>query len=226
MESPQQRMIAQEGWPLVGGLAVAAALLSWFGAIALAVPIWVMVLGTAYLFRDPPRRVPASPLGVLSPVDGVINAVDEVQDPCLDRQAIRIRICMSIRDIYRVRAPIEGKIVQRWQAKLIGNRCENGDSNDEFDDYGLWLQSDEKDDVVLVVPGGLPFRYPRLYAFAGDRAGQGQRCGFIRFGSRVDLLLPTSSRITVAVGQRVHSGETALATLVHGKDIESPLHQV
>lgn len=201
----------------MGGLAAVAAVLSWYTPVGVAAPVWALVIVFACLFRDPARDVPAHPLGVLSPVDAKVHAIGNVRDPCLNRDAVRIRLCMSVFDVYSVRAPIEGRVMQRWQDKLIANRCANGDDNDDFDDYGIWLQSDEKDDVVMLMPGGLPFRHPRFYAYAGDRAGQGQRCGFIRFGSRLDLLLPASTKINVEVGQRVVGGETVLATLVHAR---------
>lgn len=210
-------MIAQEGWPAIGGLIVVAALLSWYVDWKIALAVWGLAAIVAYLFRDPPRKIPALPLGVLSPVDAVVNAIGETRDPCLDRNALRICLRMPFTGVYSLRAPIEGKVVQRWQDTLIANRCENGDENDEFDDYGVWIQSDEKDDIVLLLPGGLPLRHPRLYAYAGDRAGQGQRCGFIRFGSRIDLLLPASSKVNVQVGQRVIGGQSVLANLVHEK---------
>lgn len=215
-------MIAQEGWSLVGGVAGVALLLSWYGSWGVAAPFWALAAACAYLFRDPHRRVLAHPLGVISPVDAVVNAVGVAHDPCLDREALRIRLCMDLTSVYSVRAPIEGRIAQRWQEKLIGNRCADGDDNDEYDDYGIWIQSDEKDDVILLMPGGLPFRHPRFYAHAGERVGQGQRCGFIRFGSRVDLLVPRSARLGVEVGQRVRAGESVLASLVHVKSADNP----
>ncbi len=214
-------MIAREGWPLVVGVTLAAALISWFTGWAVAAPFWVLAALGAFLFRDPHRSVPALPLGVLSPVDAVVNAVGVTADPCLQREALRIRLCMNLAGAYSLRAPIEGKVAQRWQERLIGNRCSEGDANDEYDDYGIWLQSDEQDDVVLLLPGGLPFRHPRFYAHAGERVGQGQRCGYIRFGSRVDLLLPRSARVDVEVGQRVRAGESVLAHLVRERPVDS-----
>lgn len=217
MDGPRQRLIAPEGWPLIGALALAAAEASWFGGGWATLPLWLAALAAAYLFRDPPRTIPAQPLGVISPADAVVYAIDEVHDPCLERTAVRIRLCMPVTGVYSLRAPIEGKVLQRWQEKLIANLCADGDRNDEFDDYAIWLQSDEKDDILLLLPGGLPLRHPRFYAYAGDRIGQGQRCGFIRFGSRIDLLLPASAKVGVAVGQRVVGGESVLASLVHVK---------
>ncbi len=208
---------------MIGGLVVIAGLLGWYVDGLVALPLWALTVMALYLFRDPPRTRPALPLGVLSPVDGRVEAVDEIRDPCLDRNAVRIRLCMFGTGTYSVRAPIEGKVMQRWQDKLIANRCEDGDNNDEFDDYGIWIQSDEKDDIVLLIPGGLPFRHPRFYPNTGDRIGQGQRCGFIRFGSRVDLLLPVTSKIAVQAGQRVSGGESVLGNLVHEKlNVASP----
>ena len=181
----------------------------------------MLVLGVSFLFRDPKREVPAQPLAVVSPVDGIIQKITEVADPCLERQAQRVSLCMGWHGSYVVRSPIEGKVARRWLDRLTGNRCDPDAGNDELNDLGVWIQTDEEDDVVVLIPGGKLLRNPRIYANAGERIGQGQRCGFIRFGSRVDVLVPLDSRILVSPGERVRSGETVLAKLVHKAAPES-----
>lgn len=215
MITRRDTLIAREGWPVIAGLTAAALLAGLLGGVLLAVPAWVAVATSFYLFRDPRRHVPALPLAVVSPVDGVVTAVEPADDPCLERKAIRIAICMSVAGAYSVRSPVEGRVMRRWQTRLLDRSCSNPHGNDVHDDYGIWMQTDEADDVVVLIAGGRPLRHPRFYVETGDRAGQGQRCGFIRFGTRIDVLVPETSRLEVAAGQRVHSGESVVATLVH-----------
>ncbi len=216
MRGPKQTLVAREGWPLIATLAVIGSLVSWNIGWIVGAPLWLLVAGICYLFRDPKRSVPPLPLAVVSPVDGVVQQViEESRDPCLDRQAQRITLCMGLGGAYSVRSPIEGNVVKRWLDRLVSKSCEPDAENDDWDDYGMWVQTDENDDVVMIIPGGVFLRNPRLYTYAGDRLGQGQRCGFIRFGSRIDVLVPVGSRIKVEPGDRVSSGETVLAKLVH-----------
>ncbi|GAB4351701.1 MAG: phosphatidylserine decarboxylase [Gammaproteobacteria bacterium] len=208
-------MIAREGWPLILVSVAVAGIATWRFGWLTGLPFWVWVVVASYLFRDPRRKVPALPLAVVSPVDGIVESIVEVDDPCLERRAQRVSICMGVFGAYSLRAPIEGKVVQRRIDRFTGHRCDADAGNDDLDDLGVWIQTDEEDDVVLLIPGGKPLRNPRFYVHAGERVGQGQRCGFIRFGSRVDVLLPLAARVQVAPGERVRSGETVLAMLVH-----------
>ena len=79
----------------------------------------------------------------------------------------------------------------------------------------LWIQTDEGDDVVVVQVAGLVARRILCYVQPGERIGQGERFGFIRFGSRVDIYLPVGSKTNVALGDRVKAGRDLIAYLVH-----------
>ena len=81
--------------------------------------------------------------------------------------------------------------------------------------HAMWVRTDEGDDVVLVVTSRWSFHRVRFSVNVGERIGQGQRCGFSHFGSRVDVLAPASSRSEVLSGQRIQAGSTVIASLVH-----------
>ncbi len=201
-------LIAREGWHWIALAAAIALLLQWqLGWFA--VPLWLPVGLLLFLFRDPPRRVPASPLGVVSPVDGRVLSVDTTQDSYLERQAIRITIQMRMTDILSVRSPMEGKVLQQWAGKH--------DVPASDPRYAQWIQSDEEDDVLLVIVPNLRVVRPKCYVHSGERIGQGQRCGFIYFGGRVEVWVPTGSRIDVNVGNTLQAGSDIIATLVHEK---------
>jgi phosphatidylserine decarboxylase len=208
-------IIAREGWLWIAISIIAALLVQWFFAW-LALPLWALSAVLLYLFRDPQRRVPASPLGIVSPVDGRISSIETVEDQYLNRQAICIGIQMGITSVYSIHSPIEGKIAQTWYKVPSQIVAADGQASMAAETYAQWIQSDEADDVVLVV-AARQGSGPQCYAHSGERVGQGQRCGFIRFGSPINLLLPVSSRIGVKVGDKVQAATDILASLVHAE---------
>lgn len=207
-------LIAREGRPLIGLVLAVALLVQWqFGGLAL--PLWLLGGGLLYLFRDPPRRVPASPLGIVSPVDGRVVSVTALQDPYLNRPAIRIVIRMGALDVFSVRSPMEGQVIEQWN----GRDATTG----EGPRYAQWIQSDEDDDVVQVIVPALRFVRPRCYVHSGERIGQGQRCGFVQFGAQIEVWVPEGSCIDVAAGARLQAGSDIIATLVHEKVVPPKL---
>jgi phosphatidylserine decarboxylase len=197
--------IAREGWLslfLVGG--AAATVLYQFGWLW-SVPLWALVIVLLFLFRDPARTVPAAPLAVVSPADGRVTLVETCNDPYLDRDARRITIRMHPYGVYSTRSPAEGKMLEP-------KRDSSGPTGLP---HGVCLQTDEGDDLVIVMNRGPLRNPPRCYVRFGERVGQGQRCGFITLGSTVDIYLPLNSRIKVQEGERVHAGADVIAQLVH-----------
>lgn len=200
-------LIAREGWPAIGLTGVAAilayvALSPWAGiglALVLAALLW--------LFRDPRRKIPSSPLAAVCPVDGRVLELEQgARDPWLDRSAVRLLIEVNALGVYSVRAPVEGKVMRQWFPGV----------DDDAPARAQWIQTDEMDDVVVVVKSArlTGSRYCR--AHSGERIGQGQRCGYLPFGGVVELWLPENVRLGVQAGDRTLSGVTVLGTLVHG----------
>ncbi len=196
--------IAREGWLYLGvtiGLTLTLHLFSW----KLAVPGWIAILWLLIVFRDPPRKIPAIPLAIVSPIDGKVLAVEHEFDVYLKRQALCIVINMRWYDVYSLRSPTEGKIAKAWFP-----HADNNSSPSAI----LWIQTDEKDDVVTSILGGFWLWKPSCETQSGERVGQGQRCGFMRFGSRVVLMLPKSAIARVGPGDKVSSGESIVANLI------------
>ncbi len=169
-----------------------------------SLPFWVGCGVIVYLFRDPEREIPSSPLAVVSPADGVITSVQEVHDPYLDRQAIRMVVEMSRFGVYSARSPVEGKFLKPPNSGDGVNRP-----------HGVWVKSDEDDDLVVVMHRGPLNNLPHCDVQLGQRVGQGQRCGFIKLGGRIEVYLPVNSRPQVESGSRVYAGSDVIATLVH-----------
>lgn len=203
-------MILKEGRILIlvfaGAALLAQALVGWW--LALLAVLFAALSG--YLYRSPDRDVPAVPLGVVSPADAHVRTAATCHDPFLNRDSVCITLEMGVLDAYSIRSPVEGKVMQRW------HRAPGSDREGEAEDfnYAVWIQTDESDDVVLVMTRHSSWRAPHCYVHSGERVGQGQRCGMIRFGSQVQLFLPASTRVEIQSGGRVHAGADVVGTLV------------
>lgn len=202
-------IVAREGWPLIGLLAIVAFIVQIVLNSNVALPVWLIVLLGIYIYRDPARKVPAVPLGIVAPVDGRITEVATVQDSYLEREARQVTITMHLLGIYSARSPTEGKIMKQWHGSPA---CEKAL---ETGDFAQWIQTDEADDVVMLVKQRSHVQAPRCYAQSGDRVGQGQRCGFVPLGAAVQVLVPANCRMNVKVGDHVRAGSDIIATLVH-----------
>lgn len=197
-------LIAPEGLPLIVGVTVIIAVLNFiFGAMI--TPLWLLVLFCAWLYRDPIRQVPSLPLGIISPVEGVVIVSENHPDPYLGRDAQLISIQMAITSVYSLRSVIEGKIMQQWLDQ---------ESESEHDvAHALHIQTDENDDVVVVLRPGRLFKRLSCNANIGERIGQGHRCGIIPFGAKIDVYLPLTASVNVSKDDIVVGGETVLAEL-------------
>jgi phosphatidylserine decarboxylase len=172
-------------------------------------PLWLCVLIAAFLIRERPRRLPSEPLAILSPVDGRVVDVQEVHDPYLDREALRVRLRQHPLGELGVRAPTEGKLMRKWWPGALE------EAPDSLQEGALWIQTDEEDDVIVALDATGPIAFVRCSVQTGERAGQGRRCGLAGFARRVDLYLPANSRALLEAGARVRAGVSAVAALVH-----------
>ena len=196
-------MIAREGLLPVAAALLAAVVVLHFAGLLQSLFFWAFALLLLLLFRDPEREIPSQPLAVVSPADGKVASISTVSDPYLHRQSVRVVIQMPPYGVFTTRSPIEGKVLQPPNSP-------QGNSP-----HGVWLQSDEGDDVVMVMTRGPLKNEPRCYIRIGDRIGQGKRCGFVHLGGRVEVYMPEGSRPVVAEGDTVHSGSDVIAKLVH-----------
>ena len=206
-------LIARAGWIFIALSVLSAWAVHHYVGGIVAVPFWLLAVLLVFLFRDPEREVTSQPLAIVSPVDGRIVAIEKSRDTFLDRDATKIPIKMSLLGTYRVRSPIEGKIMERWFSSAPEGQEEV--SGGKPDSVSAWIQTDEADDIVLSMSHLSFINTPHCGIQSGERIGHGQRCGFIRFGSQVEVFLPLSSRVLVCEGSKVHSGSDILALLIH-----------
>src|SRR5512133_3570781 len=205
-------LIAREGWPFLAIAVAAAALVSWY-SLAWAIPLWIIALFVLQFFRDPPREVPGDAKTVVSPADGRIVAVEKTRDPYLERDAIKVSVFMNVFSVHSNRAPVDGEVKQVWYnaGSFVNAALDKASTENERN--ALWIRAAAGAELVSVQVAGLIARRILCYVKAGDKLERGQRYGFIRFGSRVDLYLPPNARIKAALGDKVYAASTILANL-------------
>ena len=206
-------IIAREGWPyLVATLAVALvlSLVGWWLPAALA---WVVFLFVLQFFRDPPRDVPAQANAVVSPADGRIVRIGKARDPYLDRDALMISVFMNVFNVHSNRSPVDATVAEVWYhaGGFVNAALEKASSENERN--ALKLVMGDGTSVTCVQIAGLIARRILCYVKRGDTLARGQRYGFIRFGSRVDVYLPPGATPRVAIGDKVKASSTVLAEL-------------
>ena len=210
-------MIAPEGRLPIAGVAILAAGIHWTSGLVAAALFWASAIGLAFLFWEPRRLVPSLPLALVAPADGSVTSVRHAADPWLNRQTVRVGIRLARLGVGPLRSPTEGKVMDyRFAHEAFQKADFCVTSRRSAVCHALWIRTDEGDDVVLVVSSRWAFHRVHFFVQAGERLGQGQRCGFSYFGSRVDVLAPESSRGDVCAGQPTRAGATVIAMLIHG----------
>ncbi len=205
-------LIAREGWPFLAGIVVISVLVTiWSPAVS--VIFWLLSLFVLQFFRDPPRVAPDGELAVLSPADGRIVAVEEVHDPYADRQALKISVFMNVFNVHSNRAPVKGTVlsIKYFAGKFFNAALDKASLENERN--AMVMRTPGGHVVTAVQVAGLIAKRILCHVKAGDDLYAGQRYGFIRFGSRVDVYLPPGSRPRVAIGDKVQATSTALADL-------------
>ena len=206
-------LIAREGWPFLAIAGLAALLTTWAAGWLWAAPLWLIAVFVLQFFRDPPRPIPGDRNSVLSPADGRIVAIAPVRDPWLERDALKISVFMNVFNVHSNRSPVDGEVERRWYhpGAFINAALDKASVANERN--ALHIRAETGHDVTCVQVAGLIARRILCYVDSGAKLSRGQRYGFIRFGSRVDLYVPLDSRVRVAIGDKVRASSTLLAEL-------------
>ena len=203
-------VIAREGWPFLG-IAVVAALIASHFLGGWSWPFWVIAIFVLQFFRDPPRTIPQDANAVLSPADGRIVVVEKAHDPYANREALKISVFMNVFNVHSNRSPVDGRIdkVEYFPGKFVNADLDKASTENERNAVVMTAANGQT--ITFVQVAGLIARRILCYVNAGDSLARGQRYGFIRFGSRVDVYLPLTARPRVTVGEKVSATETILA---------------
>jgi len=206
-------IIAREGWPFLAAAVIAALLAAWLAGFWWSLPLWIGALFVLQFFRDPPREAPEDARAVLSPADGRIVVVEKARDPWLERDALKISVFMNVFNVHSNRAPVDGTVRQRWYHAGSFLNAALDKASLENERNALWLRTPAGADVTCVQIAGLVARRILCYVGAGAELRKGERFGFIRFGSRVDVYLPVDAQPVAAIGDKVFATESVLARL-------------
>ncbi len=206
---------------IVGSALIAAAVIlvavtrrSWpiwlFGFVLLVVAIWV-----ASFFRDPERSGARGDQIVISPADGKVVLVTEVDEPTFVKgRAQRVSIFMNIFNVHVNRYPVTGVVqyVQANPGRFLNAVAPEASLENEQTSVGIEAGSNR---ILVRQIAGLIARRIVTYSKVGDQAKQGERMGLIRFGSRVDVFVPLDATLRVKPGDVAVAGVTVLAELTH-----------
>ena len=195
-------------------------LLAVAGLLAWATGYWAWgiapVLLSAFFFwffRDPQRKIPAAPGLIVAPGDGRVTETVSISTPEGPRQ--RISIFLSVFNVHVNRSPISGVLSRVHYQKGEYLNAMNPASADRNEQNAVTVKGDGFDVTFKQIAGLLARRI--VFKFAeGDSVERGERVGLIKFGSRVDVLLPAEAALNVKVGQRVKGGESVLAVMQVG----------
>ena len=206
-------IIAREGWPFIAIVAVLAVLVQSGLGFGWALPVWVVLAFVVQFFRDPPRPIPAQANAVLCPADGRVVAVETTFDPYAGRDALKISVFMNVFNVHSQRSPVDGTVskVEYFPGAFLNAALDKASLENERNAIILTTASGQI--VTSVQVAGLIARRVLCYTKLGAVLSRGERYGFIRFGSRVDVYLPIGSRARVAIGEKVSASATVLAEL-------------
>ena len=201
--------IAREGWLVLLAAFAAAFVATWlFGWWS--IPFWIWAVFALQFFRDPARVPPADADAVIAPADGRIVVVEKVRDTVLDRDALKISVFMNVFNVHSNKSPVDGVVKGVWYTPGLFVNADLDKASTDNERNAIHIATD-RGDVTCVQIAGLIARRILCYTRIGETLSRGQRYGFIRFGSRVDVYLPVSARAEVSIGQKVTGGRTILA---------------
>jgi len=191
-------------------LGAAAILIGWLASPAWALPALVAAFFLLWFFRDPERVIPDAPGALVSPADGKVTHLSKTVEE--GSPFHRISIFLSVFDVHVNRSPIAGVVREvRYQKGKFLNAMSVASAEDN--EQNIVKLEGEGQTVVFKQIAGLLARRIVFTKKVSDRVERGERIGMIKFGSRVDVLVPSPSTIQVKVGDKVKGGSSVLAYL-------------
>ena len=204
--------LAREGWEITAICAAVALCATLLAGAAAALPLWLLLAFVAQFFREPARVINTTPNAVLSAADGRVVFVGPAPSPLDGAEALKISVFMNVFNVHANRAPVAGEVAhsERFAGRFFNAAL---DKASEYNERHLIAIDSAGGRVVAVQIAGLLARRVLCYVNSGDAIASGQRYGFIRFGSRVDLYLPPACRPQVGLGDKTVAGVSIVAML-------------
>ena len=208
------QFIAREGYPFIalfGFVTLVFALLGW---TLVTLILLFFTLFTIYFFRDPLRVIPNEEGVLVAPADGKVIFVGEVEEErFFNSRVTKVSIFMSVFDAHINRAPCDGKVVDMFYNKGEFVNASYDKASESNEQSGILLETAAGPRILFVQIAGLVARRIVTYPVIGDTLQKGARYGLIRFGSRVDLYLPSGVDVSITLGERTVAGETILGRI-------------
>lgn len=202
---------AKEGWLYIAISVIVALLVMWFTNVIAALPFILIALFVIQFFRDPAREIPEDVGAILSPADGKVICIEKTQDVYQGVEALKISVFMNVFNVHSNRSPVDGEVidVKYFPGKFVNADLDKASTENERNAVVVKMNNGQT--ITFVQVAGLIARRIICYAKVGQWLARGERYGFIRFGSRVDVYLPLDANVLVSIGQKVKATETILA---------------
>jgi phosphatidylserine decarboxylase len=182
-----------------------------FDILFFQIIIFVVLLFCLNFFRDPARVIPKNKNIIISPADGKIIKIKEFEDPESGKKLKLVSIFLSVFNVHANRMPVDGKFINVKYIK--GNFLAAFDHRASEENERMEITIDTKFGVIVVKQiAGLVARRILCYAKEGKKMLAGDRLGFIRFGSRTDIIFPHNINLKIELDQKVYGGQTILGT--------------
>lgn len=207
-------LIAQEGYPFIIFAIVITVFVAFLGVYWLFFLLALISFFIIWFFRNPERYFIEEENVVISPADGKIIKVEDVEmGNSISGKFKKISIFMNIFNVHVNRAPVTGKVaaINYHEGKFFSANLDKASLDNERNE--IMINTGNDTSIWVVQIAGLIARRIVCWVKAGDAVKQGERFGLIRFGSRLDVYLPQESRIAVKIGEKVRAGETPLGYL-------------
>jgi len=200
--------MVRDGYYYALPLVAAGILVGWLAAPLWGLPAFLLAFFFLWFFRDPERVIPDAAGAVVSPADGKVTALSAIN--LNGREATRISIFLNVFNVHVNRSPIAGIVrdVQYRRGKFLN--AMNPESAEQNEQNAVTLEG-EGQTVVFKQIAGLLARRIVFNKKVGDRVERGERVGLIKFGSRVDVVLDSSARVQIKIGDQVKGGASVLA---------------
>ncbi len=195
-------------------LAVFVAIAIWWGSIYLTVFFILIALFVLWFFRNPERSIPGDPGAIVSPADGRVIKIEEIDETdMLEGKFKKISIFMNIFNVHVNRCPYPGTIkrIKYREGRFFSADLDKASSENERND--VLIETNEGKQILVVQIAGLVARRIVCWVKEGGTLRRGERFGLIRFGSRLEVFMPIDTEVLVKVGDRVKAGHTKVGNL-------------
>ena len=181
----------------------------WISFLLFLVTLWIV-----WFFRNPERRTPQGEKLVIAPADGKVIKIEDIRDHELMMGPLKkVSIFMNIFSVHVNRVPCAGRIetIRYYEGKYLSANLDKASSDNERN--GLVIRMNDGRAIGMIQIAGLVARRIVCWANEGMMVKKGERFGLIRFGSRVEVLMPADTTVTVKQGDKVRAGETPIGGL-------------